>query len=581
MKKNNTSSYKSIPEFIINHNNSLPTLKWLNIKTKENQWKTYSLDGFKEQIVKTALYLKAKGVKKGVNVGVMSLSSPDWLIYDQAIMLLGAVTIPLFSNASNENITFILKQTGLKTVFCNGEEAFKTILEHNTKLNRIIVNDLNVKKIPKNVSKKRFIGYDVVLKQKVDAKKIEAFLKERFSKIKPTDLATIVYTSGSYGTPKGVMLTHESIINQIHGCTSFFPLKPADDRIVTFLPFAHIFERAIIYYYLSTKAPIYFAPFLAQVGNIIREVKPTFMTTVPRLLHKIYERIYFNVKNSSKLKNLLARTAIRRAENKIPNSESSFADSIFEKVIYQKLRAALGGELKVLVSGGAAVDRTLYRFFYNIGIPIREGYGLTETSPVISANTVSDNMPYSVGKLFPNVKVKLAKDGEILVKGVSVMQGYYKAPKLTKEAFTKDKWFKTGDIGKFDKDFLFVSSRKKELFKNNAGKYITPVKIESSLTKNPYIENALVIGDNKKYVTAVLFLNKENTKALGPEELNQEIRKLIDKINATLNPWERVAKFELSTDDLSISAGELTPKMSIRREVLMKKYDKLIEKMYS
>ncbi len=572
--------YNSITSYLLEKNKDLPTVKWLNIK-ENNSWRSFSLDDFKDKVIKTACYLRETGVKRGSLVGIIAIPSPQWLIFDQAIMILGAVSVPLFPNASHDNLSFILEQTGMKHVFCYSDEAMKNILPFLRSLKYLLVYDLKPKKIPKDAPKDKIKNIGKIVQQgksllKKNGSKVLAGLK----KIKPADLATIVYTSGSLGVPKGVMLSHGNIINQINGCEAFFPINPLQDRVLTFLPFAHIFERAIIYYYLSIKVPVYFSPHLSQIGNIIREIKPTFMTTVPRLLHKIYEKIYFNVKNSSKFKNFLARNAIRQAENKEVGSKKTFLDNLFDKLVYSKLRESLGGKHRCLVSGGAALDRSLYRFFYNIGIPIREGYGLTETSPVISANKIDGNQPYSVGLLFPNVKVKIARDGEVLTKGPSVMMGYFKNSSLTKSSFAKDGWFKTGDIGKLEKGFLFINSRKKELFKNTAGKYITPVPIESALAKNPYIDNAMVIADNKKFVTALLFLSQEHKGKLSDEELNEEISKLVSRVNQKLNPWERVIRFKTSWDVLSIDNGDLTPKMSIRRNFLLKKYKKSIDGLY-
>jgi long-chain acyl-CoA synthetase len=420
-------------------------------------------------------------------------------------------------------------------------------------------------------------------------------------KITYEDLATIIYTSGTTGTPKGVMLSHRNILSNVMASIPCFP--PGDElRSLSFLPLNHIFERMVTYLYLFRGTSIYYAESLDTIADNLKEVKPNMFTTVPRLLEKVYDRIMQKGNELTGTKRKLFFWAHGLAEkfeiNKNLGAWYNFKLSIANKIIFSKWREGLGGNLKCVVTGGAACQVRLIRIFTAARIPIMEGYGLTETSPVISVNRYQESGRAfgTVGPLIDDVQVKIAEDGEILCKGPNIMMGYYKRPDLTAQDIV-DGWFHTGDIGILtEQNFLKITDRKKELFKTSGGKYVAPLAIENKLKESPFIEQVMLVGADRKFVSALIvpsFANlkdwarKNNIAETGNEELVRHpkvidlFKELVESFNKFFNHVEQVKKFELLTNEWSVDTGELTPKMSLKRKVVMEKYRDAIERIYS
>ena len=416
---------------------------------------------------------------------------------------------------------------------------------------------------------------------------------ELLGRIKEDDLATIVYTSGTSGEPKGVELTHANLISQIQGTAKNYFFEKNTDVAFSFLPLAHIFERMVMHFYLSQELSIYFADDVKNVGVLLKEVNPTVMTVVPRLLEKVFFKMKLKAMEGNILKKGLVMLAFYRATTKDPFTEASFLDKLLDKLVYQKLRMAFGTRMRMMISGGAALSDMLYRFYLNIGIPLYQGYGQTESSPVISANTPENNKIGTCGKTFPGVEVKVSDEGELFVKGANVMRGYHKDVAATNEVIDSDGWLHTGDLAQIDDEGnISITGRKRELFKTSTGEYVSSVYIEQELVSNGWFEYALLVGDGKPFVVALLFIEPEclgrlatkmkstPLKALESQKFQKMSEKFIKKINLKLNHWEKIRKFKLIGDTLSIENGELTPSMKLAKKQLFERYSDEIEEMY-
>jgi long-chain acyl-CoA synthetase len=427
-----------------------------------------------------------------------------------------------------------------------------------------------------------------------------AKLKQIEDSITENDLATVIYTSGTTGTPKGVMLSHRNIVSNVQACIPCLPQGKI--RALSFLPLNHIYERMLTYVYLFNNSSIYYAESMDTIGENLKEVKPQMFVTVPRLLEKVYDRIMHKGNELTGIKRKLffwAHDLAARYEiNKPMGGWYNLQLSLANKLIFSKWREALGNNITCIASGGAAAQVRLIRIFTAAKVPILEGYGLTETSPVISVNrlVVEDRHFGTVGPVIPGVEVRIAEDGEILCKGPNVMMGYYKRPDLTAEAIT-DGWFHTGDIGEFvDNKYLKITDRKKEMFKTSGGKYVAPLAIEGKMKESPYIEQIMVVGPERKFVGALIvpafprleeWARQNGITVNGHEQLVREpkvlafYRKVIDEYNTNFGHVEQVKRFELLPAEWTVETGEMTPKLSLRRKVVTEKFAALIEKIYS
>ena len=575
----NTYNFKTYSE-LFTHICSLENKYFLNYLSN-GKYQNISTTDFKNKVICLSLALKDLGIQKGDTVGIFANSSPFWLIFDFAIHEVGAISVPIFANISSINLNFEIKDANIKYMFIDSQERLKDIENENKDLTFITHNFC--------IKEPNFYNFDEIL---VIGKQICDSTGFTPHKAQDDEIFSIIYTSGNTGTPKGVMLTHKNIVSQLHDINSLINLQQ-EEIALSLLPLAHIFERTVMSYYLSRGISIYFVDDIQNVANLLKIVKPTIMTAVPRLLEKIFNKIKNQISQKPLISRLIAGFAFKYAL-KEDIDKNSIVYKILDKIVYSKLREIFGSRITKLISGGAPLSKEIALFFVNIGVPIYQGYGLTEFSPVISTNYPNSNKVGSCGKIIPSAEVKITENKELLVRGPSVMKGYLNQEELTSKTIDKDGWLHTGDIAYIDSDgYLFISSRVKEIFKTSTGEYVNAISIEQQLSKNKYIEFAVVISQNKKYTTALLFVDKEkyeiekkNNNNLNIEEfynrtdIINDISRHIENINKDLNQWEKIVDFKIITNDISIEGGELTPSMKICRNKIEEKYAQLIDSMY-
>lgn len=566
---------------------------------KENgQWKTYSTQQVKEIVDQLSAGLLHLGIGAGDRtaegrdkITIISKNRPEWLMVDMAVQQIGAVLTPVYPTISVNELEFILQDAQVKIAFVNDEELLHKVMQLKDR-----VPSLQEVYTFEQVPGARHWKEILTLGDAAAAEKVKSIAET----IQYEDLATIIYTSGTTGKPKGVMLSHRNIMSNVLDCVPCFP--PGENmRALSFLPLNHVFERMVSYLYLFKGTAIYYAESLDTIGDNLREVKPTMFTTVPRLLEKVYDRIMAKGAALTGIKRKLFFWAHELAARFEINKNMGWGYrtqlALANKLIFSKWREALGNNLLCIVTGGAACQVRLIRIFTAAGIPIMEGYGLTETSPVISVNRYQEKDRHfgTVGPLIDNVEVKISEDGEILCKGPNIMMGYYKRPDLTQEAIT-DGWYHTGDIGMIiDNRFLKITDRKKEMFKTSGGKYVAPLPIENKLKESPFVEQVMVVGSERKFVGALIVPSFSNLRdwarqqgipTTTPAELIQDDRvihfykDLVDNFNKYFNHVEQVKKFELLPNEWSVETGEMTPKLSLKRKVIMEKFHDAIERIY-
>lgn len=567
--------------------------KLLNGK-RGDSWHSVSTDEFAKRVRTVALGLHKLGIKANDKIAYVGQSSPEWTIIDMAILNCGAIGVPIYTTQAVNQVEYILKNSGAKAI-CIGSEELYTRLKDAIKaagVKSVIGFFEPVGDSPHDLASLQKEG------EELGEKKPDLYKKIRGG-VQPDDLATIIYTSGTTGDPKGVMLTHANLVSNVSACLKIFKFYGKEDVTLTYLPPSHIFERMILYVYQYSGLQIWYAESIEKLADNIKEVRPMVMTTVPRMLEKVFERINAMVETLPAPRKAIFKGAIKVAKEFDTEGNNGFfykkQHAIANALVYKKLRAGFGGRIRMLVAGGAALNTELGRIFTAAGMPVLQGYGLTETSPVISVNRLERNRMGSVGEVIPGVEVKIAEDGEILVKGPNVMKGYYKNEEATKEVFY-DGWFKTGDIGYIDKDgFLFITDRKKDFIKTSGGKYIAPQLIEQQLARSRYIEQAVVVGDKRKFASALLFPAWESIRSFAEgrnisyktdEELleHPEIRKLFDsaveEVNKTLAQWETIKKYEVIPGVLTIDDDQLTPTLKVRRRHIEHRYGDLIDSFY-
>lgn len=572
------------------------------LAAKENgQWVTYST----QQVAETVNRLSAGLLKLGVSgndmtptgsdkIAIISNNRPEWVFTDLAVQQLGAILVPVYPTTNPLELEFILNDAAVKYIFVSNEEMLQKIKGL-------------LDKVPSIKSVYTFDRIDGALHwSEVTALADKGSLQEvdTIKKAVPAShLATIIYTSGTTGTPKGVMLSHKNIYSNVQLSKVSFPFNDAPEtKVLSFLPLNHIFEKTCTYIYLYSGISIYYAESLETIGDNLREVKPDGFTTVPRLLEKVFERIMAKGAELTGIKRKLFFWAVALAE-KYDNRKSGgvWYDMqlvLANKLIFTKWREALGGNVSFIVTGGAACQVKLLRIFNAAKVPVFEGYGPTENSPVISVNRQAKGGTKfgTVGPVIDGIQVKLADDGEICVTGPCVMEGYYKRPDLTGEAVI-DGWLHTGDIGVWeDKKFLKITDRKKELFKTSGGKYVAPQPIENKLKESPFVEQVMVVGSERKFVGALIVpsfttLREWMKEKDIPYTTNEDVihhpkvlelyRELVESFNQFFNHVEQIKKFELLPREWTIETGEMTPKMSLKRKVVMEKFRDAIERIYT
>ncbi|MCJ8327755.1 MAG: long-chain fatty acid--CoA ligase [Campylobacterales bacterium] len=565
-----SSNIKTTNDLFNNFTNNYVNNTFLNYLHK-GKYLNISVSTFRSNVLCLASNLKELGIKENDKVGIFATSSPFWLIFDFAIHQLGAISVPIFANISNKNLNFEINDANITYIFIDDESRLKDI-----KKDLIVITHNFI------IVKENYYDLNTLIKEESHLEDFQSY------KADEEDIFSIIYTSGNTGTPKGVMLSHKNILSQINDISSLINLKE-HEIILSLLPLAHIFERTIMSFYLSHAVSVYFVDEITNTGNLLKIVRPTIMTAVPRLLDKIFNKIKLNISSKPLISRIIGLLAFSYAM-KYDINKDSFLFKLFDKLVYIKLREIFGSRLETLVSGGAPLNKSVCNFFNNIGISIYQGYGLSEFSPVISSNYPGSNKIGSCGKVLPSVEIKFL-DKEILARGPSVMKGYLNQKKLTKETIDQEGWLHTGDIGYLDEDkYLYVNSRKKEIYKTSTGQYVNTIFIEQELSKNSYIEFAIIFANNRKYVSALLFVDKE--KFLAQKEYDNieeyyskasilnNIKKHINKTNKKLNNWENVIKYKLITKEISIENGELTPSMKICRNKIEELYVDEINTMY-
>jgi len=560
---------------------------------KEGNWVGISTKEFLERSMQLSIGLMEAGVEPGDRIAVASTNRLEWNILDIAVQQIGAVLVPLYPTISSKDYCFILNDCEAKFMFVGNQEIADKILAVKGELKALkgtfAFDDVSGVE-----------PWDTFFHERTDEK--EGEVQQRMSKVQGQELATIIYTSGTTGNPKGVMLSHRNVLSNVLACVNPIPADN-DSKVLTFLPVCHIYERMLHYLYMYIGASIYFAESMETIGDNIREVQPDVFSAVPRLIEKVYDRILAKGDELTGLKRSLFFWAVSLAESYEQQGKSTLYYlqlKIARKLIFKKWKEALGGKVRAIASGSAALQPRLARIFLAADIPILEGYGLTETSPVVSVNSFDKGICIgSVGALIDGVEVRITSDGEICVKGPNVMMGYYNNLEATQEVLDADGWFKTGDIGEFvEGKFLKITDRKKEIFKTSGGKYIVPQALENHLKESRMIEQAMVIGENQKFPSALVVPNFEVLKELAVKKgwiqesiANQDmlhntqvktlIQSEISNINQNLGNWEQIKDFRLLPELFSIDGGELTPTLKLKRKVIMEKYQDQINDIYS
>lgn len=535
--------------------------------------------------------LIAKGVAAGDRVGIVSGTRYEWNVMDIAIQQVGAIVVPFYPNISESDYRYIFNDAGIKLCVVGDDELYEKI--SNIKGDVPSLEHLYVMETAGTET------HWSKLKEAGSSDSDEE-IKSRMEVVKNEDLATIIYTSGTTGNPKGVMLSHNNILSNVYACEDPIPADK-NSKVLTFLPVCHVYERMLHYLYMYLGCSIYFAESLDTIGDNIREVKPDVFTAVPRLIEKVFDKIMAKGDELSGIKRKLFFWAVELAEQYDPVNRSgwyNFRLKIARKLIFSKWQEALGGNVRAIASGSAALQPRLAQIFLAADIPILEGYGLTETSPVVSVNCFKKGIRIgTVGALIADVEVKIAEDGEILVKGPNVMMGYYNLPDKTAEVI-KDGWFHTGDIGEMvEGKFLKITDRKKEIFKTSGGKYIVPQAIENKLKESRFIEQVMVIGEGEKFPAALIvptydFVREwakrkgidlgdgSNASVISNDAVRARVQQELDALNKNLGHWEQIKQFEMLPKELSIEGGELTPTLKLKRKMIMEIHQDSVKKIY-
>ena len=594
--------YQSIPDMLRSNVKEFSSRLALKYR-KQGVFVTLTYAAYYERVLMVSRGLVKMGVKPGDRIAILSENRAGWVIADMGILSAGAVTVPIYPTNTPEQIEYMINHSGAKIVFVSGKFQYSKLLKVREAMPGLELV----------VSLERFLGdpsFPVTTFYQLseidspitpeEKKEIEA----RIDQVKPDDMLTLIYTSGTTGVPKGVMLSHNNILTNTQYLTEQSGAIDKNDTLLSFLPLSHILERTAGYYMtIRNGALMAFADSIEKVPENMFEIRPTVMVSVPRLFEKIYHRIFENAHQMPAVKRALFHWAVGVGKkyvkatyiDKQPSTLLNLKYSLADRLIFSKIRAKFGGNMKLFCSGGAPLDRTINEFFWVIGIPILEGYGLTETSPVLCFSSLEHVCFGSVGVALKQTECKIAEDGEILVKGPQVMLGYYNDPTATAEAI-QDGWFRTGDIGHIEDGFVFITDRKKELIITAGGKNIAPQPIENELKMDKYVSSAFVYGDRKPYITALIVPNLERLLEFAKEKhihyyelddlvIHEPVQRLFEQrlaeINKHLPPYETIKKFVLLPHDFSIEGGELTPTLKLRRKIIYEKYKQKIEYMYA
>jgi long-chain acyl-CoA synthetase len=564
------------------------------LNAKENKkWVYHSVKDFDRTAKLVAHSLISLGLKKGDTAAIMSANKPEWVFADFGIQQAGLISVPIFPTISTDDLKYILGHCGAKIIFISDKSIYQKLVSIEESLPEL-KHVICFKEIEGVRSFTDFLSLG-------EKDQNETKLNEVRNSISGDDIVTILYTSGTTGHPKGVMISHMGIISNIMAMKDLVPFTPKW-KALSFLPLNHVYERVLHALYLYRNVSIYYAENFETIGDNCREIHPQVFVAVPRILERVLEKITAAGDKLSGFKKKIFDVSLRLAEQyELDGANGAWYElkrKFCDKLVYSKWREAIGGEVVCVVSGGAALNPRLEKIFFCAGIPLLQGYGLTETSVVIAVNYFgAGNTRFgTVGKPINNIEAKIAEDGEILMRGPSLMKGYYKNQEATDEAIDKEGWFHTGDIGTFiDGKYLKITDRKKELFKTSAGKYISPVMLENKLKECKYIENCMVIGSNQKFASAIIipnmvafkeYCNAHKIEWTGTDSMREhdELKKIINDhvkaMNKTLAPYEQLKRCQLIKDTWSVEGGEITPKLSLKRKVIAEKNKAAIDKIF-
>lgn len=561
---------------------------------EDGVWKKINIDTYRRNVELLTYGLLAIGIKKGDTIATIMNNRPEWNYLDFAIMQAGAIHVPIYPTISKEEYIYIFNHAEVRFVFVTGDELVRKIKEVKASCPSIEeIFSVKGKNGERNLSDLMELG---------EKNPNPELVEQITGQIKTHDLATLVYTSGTTGNPKGVMLSHNNLISNFKA-VSFIPTFGQEARALSFLPLCHVYERMLNYMYHYLGLSIYYAESLATISDNIKEISPDMMCCVPRLLEKIYDKIIGSGRKLKGVKRWVFYWAVNLAKKYDVNGNNGawymMKYRIVDKLVYSKWREALGGKFKIIVSGGASIQPRIVRTFRAAGLPVYEGYGLTETSPVVAVtSTLSNGIKIgTVGPPMPGVDVKIADDGEILAGGPGIMLGYYKDPELTAQAIDSDGWFHTGDEGVFEPEGqLRITGRKKEIFKTSLGKYIAPELIENKVKESPFVDNIIVVGENQKFAAALIVPDFNHLRSwckikgydYSTDELmirmpvvKQRFLRVVEEANAIFGNSEKIKKFELMPTEWGVTTGELTPTLKLKRKFINQKYQAIIEKLFT
>jgi long-chain acyl-CoA synthetase len=569
------------------------------ISKTANGWESISAGEMLRRVAGLSKALGELGIKTGDRVGIFAPNCAEWHVADFAITGLGAASVPVYFNESVDRLTYILNDSGARIVITKGEAQARKIAEARERMPGL---EHVISVAPPSDLQGEILRYETLIATAGDADIAE--YRRRAKEVSGDQLATIIYTSGTTGEPKGVMLNHSNLSSNAIESLKEYVFLP-DDVSLEFLPLAHVYERTVGYGYLSRGVSVAYLEQIEAVAQALLEVHPTMTAAVPRFFEKMYANILEKGHHEKGLKRKIFDWALQVAQESVPwraygkkaGSGLQLRWSIADRLVFSKIRAGLGGRIRTFCSGGAPLAPELAEFFWSLNVPVYQGYGLTETSPVVTANLPTANKVGTVGRPIPHVEVRIAEDGEILVKGPNVMQGYYRKPAETREVLSEDGWFRTGDIGKLDGDgYLIITDRKKELLKTAAGKFVAPAPIENMLKSCPYITNAIVVGDKRKFVSVLIVLNFTTIEAeakrqgrdfathsqmLADPWVRDLISHEVERLTASLAQYEKPKRFALLEQDFTYASGELTYTLKMKRRVIEERYQDVIARLYA
>jgi long-chain acyl-CoA synthetase len=590
--------YGTLTEKLLSAIDRMPNDRAFSLRMN-GRWEPTSSVDFLRRVAGLSNALEQLGVKTGDRVGLFAPNRPEWHIADFAILGLGAADVPIYFNESPERIVYILNHSATEVVIVIGEVQVRRLLECRSRLTS--VKHIICAAAPADLGDE-ILRFETLVAATGDAAVAEYRL--RAARVTSEMVATIIYTSGTTGEPKGVMLTHNNLSSNEECSVEAYRMSPAD-QAVSFLPLSHVYERVTAYAYIFHGVPIAYVERMDDLPQALLEVQPTLAAAVPRVFEKLYANILQKGNASTGLRRLIFDRAVRVAKEAIrwkaygeeAPSQLRLRWKIANRIVYSKIREGIGGRFRAFISGGGPLSRELAEFFWAVGVPVYQGYGLTEASPVVTANHPGTNKVGTVGKPIEHVSVRIAEDGEILVQGPCVMKGYYLKPAETSAVISPDGWLATGDIGRLDEEnYLYVTDRKKDLFKTAAGKFVAPQPIENMLKVNPLILNAVLVGDAHKFITALIVPNFANVEVAAGRQgrafasheqlaadtwVHDLIGREVAQVNSKLAQYETIKRFALLDHDFTFDGGQLTYTLKLKRRVIAERYSKIIEELYA